>query len=69
MECPPHPFSRYVFDNLSCEQAEDLLRQHGAHGTYLVAHFHDPESFGLSIRLRYVFHLLVSILLVAIGVT
>jgi len=41
----------YVFDNLSCEQAEDLLRQHGAHGTYLVAHFHDPESFGLSIRL------------------
>ena len=45
--------SRYVFDNLSCDQAEDLLRQHGEQGTYLVSHFHDPESFGLSIRIRY----------------
>lgn len=43
---------RYVFDNLSCEQAEDLLRQHGDHGTYLVAHFHEPESYGLSIKLE-----------------
>ena len=43
---------RYVFDNLSCDQAEDLLRQHGERGTYLISHFHDPESYGLSIRVR-----------------
>jgi hypothetical protein len=41
----------YVFDNLSCDQAEDLLRRHGDDGSYLVSHFHDPESYGLSIRL------------------
>jgi hypothetical protein len=45
---------RYVFDNLSCDQAEDLLWQHGEDGTYLVSHFHDPESYGMSIRVRYV---------------
>ena len=43
---------RYVFDDLSCQQAEDLLGRHGDHGYYLVAHFHDPESYGLSIRLK-----------------
>jgi hypothetical protein len=41
----------YVFDNLSCDQAEDMLRRHGDDGSYLVSHFHDPESYGLSIRL------------------
>lgn len=41
----------YVFDNLSCDQAEDLLRRHGDNGTYIVSHFHDPESYGLSIRI------------------
>ena len=47
--------SRYVFDNLSCDQAEDLLRQHGNHQTYLIVHHLDPESYGLSIRLKYEF--------------
>ena len=45
---------RYVFDNLSCDQAEDLLRRHGDDGSYLVSHFHDPESYGLSIRITLV---------------
>ena len=43
-----------MFDNLSCDQAEDLLRRHGDEGSYLVSHFHDPESYGLSIRLSLV---------------
>eukprot|EP00731_Ephydatia_muelleri_P017806 Em0010g904a len=42
----------YVFDDLSFKQAEDMLRRHGNNGVYLVSHFHDPESFGVSIRLR-----------------
>ena len=50
-----HITFRYVFDNLSCDQAEDLLWQHGADGTYLVSHFHDPESYGMSIRIRYLY--------------
>ena len=45
---------RYVFDNLSCDQAEDMLRRHGDDGSYLVSHFHDPESYALSIRLSLV---------------
>ena len=44
--------NRHMFDNLSCDQAEDILRRHGDHGTYLISHFHDPESYGLSIRLK-----------------
>ena len=47
-----HIACRYVFDNLSCDQAEDLLWQHGEDGMYLVSHFHDPESYGMSIRVR-----------------
>ena len=43
----------YVFDDLSFKQAEDMLRLHGENGTYLVSHFHDPESFAVSVRLRY----------------
>lgn len=42
-----------MFDDLSFKQAEDMLRRHGNNGVYLVSHFHDPESFGVSIRLRY----------------
>ena len=44
--------NRHMFDNLSCDQAEDILRRHGDHGTYLISHFHDPESYGMSIRLK-----------------
>ena len=31
-----------------------MLRRHGDDGSYLVSHFHDPESYGLSIRLSLV---------------
>lgn len=40
----------FVFDDLSLQQAEDLLRQHGNHASYLVSHFHDPKSYQLTIR-------------------
>ena len=44
---------RYIFDDLSTQQAEDLLRQHGEHGVYLVTRFNDPRSYQLVIRFKY----------------
>jgi hypothetical protein len=42
----------YIFDNLSSQQGEDILRQHGSNASYLVSHFHDPQSYQLIIRLE-----------------
>ncbi|XP_003382854.2 PREDICTED: uncharacterized protein LOC100634091 [Amphimedon queenslandica] len=42
--------ARFIFDDFSSQQSEDLLRQHGKHATYLVSHFHDPQSYQLVIR-------------------
>ena len=43
---------RYMFDDLSYEQAEELLSQHGKAGTYLISHFHETDTYSLSVMLR-----------------
>ncbi len=48
-------FCRFMFDNLSTQQSEDLLRQHGGHCFYLVSHFLDPQSYQMTIRFECVF--------------
>ena len=45
---------RFIFDNLTVPQSEDLLRQHSANATYLVSHFHDPQSYQFHIRFEEV---------------
>jgi len=43
----PYP-CRYVFDSLSEQQAETLLKNHGSDGSYLLSQYDDSSNYRMS---------------------